>query len=112
MKIGFSLSSGGLLLPYHLGVLDSLEYHGYLTPETPIAGASAGAIATATKACSIHSELILDDTIGISKICETMGGARGNLLPLLRERLEHRVDEDRFQALLDQSCSETKGCSS
>jgi hypothetical protein len=101
MKVGFSLSSGGLLLPYHLGVLDSLQYHNYLTPDTPIAGASAGAIAVATKACDIDSKLILDDTIGISEICETMGRARGNLLPLLREKLEHRVDEDRFQTLLN-----------
>ena len=101
MKVGFSLSSGGLLLPYHLGVLDSLQHHNYLTQETPIAGASAGAIAIATNACGIDSKLILDDTIGISETCETMGRARGNLLPLLREKLEHRVDEDRFQALLD-----------
>jgi hypothetical protein len=40
--IGFSLSPGGLLLPYHLGVLDALQYHSFLDDTTPIAGSSAG----------------------------------------------------------------------
>lgn len=101
MRIGFSLSSGGLLLPYHLGALDCLKANRYLTVDTPIAGASAGSIAVATNACSIDSKLILDDTIDISQKCQEMGRARGNLLPLLREKLEGRVDTERFQALLD-----------
>jgi hypothetical protein len=96
MKIGFALSPGGLLLPYHLGILDGLQSKGYLLPEIPIAGASAGAIAVATHACSIDSKLILDDTIAISDTCREMGRARGNLLPLLREKLEHHIDADRF----------------
>jgi hypothetical protein len=97
MKLGFALSSGGLLLPYHLGVLDGLQHKGWLKPETPIAGASAGAIAVASHACSINSQMILDDTIAISDTCRELGRARGNLLPLLREKLERRIDHDRFQ---------------
>lgn len=31
--LGFSLSPGGLLLPYHLGALASLSYHGFLSRE-------------------------------------------------------------------------------
>lgn len=101
MKVGFSFSPGGLLLPYHLGVLDCLQANHYLLADTPIAGASAGAIAVATHACAIDSKLILDDSIKISQTCQEMGRARGNLLPLLRRQLEHRVDADRFQAVLD-----------
>ena len=99
MRTGFAAAGGGSLLPYHLGVLDSLQYHGYLTPDTPLAGASAGAIAVAAKACDIDSKLILDDTIGISESCIAMGGPRGNQLPLIREKLENRIDEGRFQTL-------------
>ena len=91
------------MLPYHLGVLDSLKYNRFLDESTPIAGASAGAIAVATHACSLNSKLILDDTIAISDTCRELGRARGNLLPLLREKLEHHVDEDRFQNFLDRT---------
>lgn len=98
MRVGFSLSPGGLLLPYHLGVLDGLQYQSFLDNQTPLAGASAGAIACASKACSIDSTLILDETIDISNTCSQLGRARGNLLPLLREKLERHIDEERFQA--------------
>jgi len=40
--IGFSLSPGGLLLPYHMGVLSTLSDKGYITDKTPLAGSSAG----------------------------------------------------------------------
>lgn len=96
MKVGFSLSPGGLLLPYHLGILDGLQHKQWLTRQTAIAGASAGAIAVATNACAMNSKLILEDTIAIADACREMGSARGNLLPLLREKLEHHIDDDRF----------------
>jgi hypothetical protein len=96
MKVGFSLSPGGLLLPYHLGILDGLQSKQWLTRETAIAGASAGAIAVATNACAMNSKLILEDTVAIADACRELGSARGNLLPLLREKLEHHIDQDRF----------------
>jgi hypothetical protein len=99
MRLGLSLSSGGLLLPYHLGVLDCLQANRVLTNETPIAGASAGAIAVATKACSIDSKRILDAAIDISKRCEELGRARGNLMPLLRDQLEYHIADDSFENL-------------
>ena len=40
--LGFSFSPGGLLFPYHLGVITSLEYHGRLDDTVHLAGASAG----------------------------------------------------------------------
>lgn len=99
MRVGFSFSPGGLLLPYHVGVLDGLKHKGFLDDTVPIAGASAGAIAVATAACQMDSKLLLEDTIDISDQCRTLGRARGNLLPLLRQKLEHRIDDDRFRAL-------------
>jgi len=97
--IGFSLSPGGLLLPYHVGVLGALEYQGFLTPESPIAGSSAGSIATVAHAAGIRPELVLDASIRLSEKCEAIGGARGNLLPLLREETKALIDDDRFEEL-------------
>lgn len=96
MRVGVSLSPGGLLLPYHLGVLDSLEYNGFVTPETPIAGSSAGAIATAAYACGVDSKTALECTIEISDRCKEMGGARGRLAPLLLEKLKALLGEEQF----------------
>lgn len=97
--IGFSLSPGGLLLPYHVGVLGALEYQGFLTPESPIAGSSAGSIATVAHAAGIRPEQVLDASIRLSEKCESVGGARGNLLPLLREEMGILIDEERFEQL-------------
>lgn len=99
IMIGFSLSPGGLLLPYHVGVLGALEYQGFLTPESPIAGSSAGSIATVAHAAGIAPEKVLDATIRLSEKCEAIGGARGNLLPLLREEMNDLIDEERFEQL-------------
>jgi len=98
MRVGISLSPGGLLLPYHLGVLDGLEYCGFCDNTSAIAGASAGAIAAASRACQIDSRKVLQATIDISDRTKAMGGARGRLLPLLNEKLQDFIDEDNFEA--------------
>mmetsp|Transcript_13900 Transcript_13900/g.21675 ORF Transcript_13900/g.21675 Transcript_13900/m.21675 type:complete len:309 (+) Transcript_13900:262-1188(+) len=97
--LGFSLSPGGLLLPYHIGALASLEHNGYLKDTTPLAGSSAGSIAVVAHACNIDSRRVLDATIQVSEQCKRKGGARGNLLSPLREALEEIVDEEAFQQL-------------
>ena len=97
MKTGFSFSPGGLLLPYHVGVMGALEYNQVLTPETPIAGSSAGAIACASHASRVPSTQVLEATIAISDRCEQLGGARGNLLPLLKEKLDELLTDERFE---------------
>lgn len=51
--IGFTFSPAGLLLPYHFGVAECLRHFEVLTPSTPIAGASAGALAVAVLACDV-----------------------------------------------------------
>jgi len=95
-SLGVSLSPGGLLLPYHLGVLDGLQHCGVLTKSTPIAGASAGAIAAASRACELDSKVVLDATIDISDTTGAMGGARGRLLAPLRQKLDEMIDEEQY----------------
>lgn len=100
LTTGFSLSPGGLLLPYHLGALEALKFNGKIHhSNVPIAGASAGAIATACFACQLDSRVVLDATIDISDRCAEMGGARGRLLPLLREKLNELITEEEFECL-------------
>jgi hypothetical protein len=99
MKIGFSLSPGGLLLPYHLGALATLKENGYLHDQVPVAGSSAGAIATMSVGCGIEPERVLEATIAISDTCLELGGARGRLLPLLNQQMELLVDEQAFAQL-------------
>jgi hypothetical protein len=94
MKIGFSLSPGGLLFPYHIGVLSSLSKRGYVTDSTPLAGSSAGAIAVASHAVGVDPEKALNACIRISEKCTVLGGARGRLMPLLEEELRTLIPDD------------------
>jgi len=88
MKIGFSFSPGGLLFPYHLGVLSTLSRRGYVTDNTPLVGSSAGAIAVASQGAGVSPEVALDGCIRISRQCIEQGGARGRLLPLLQAEMD------------------------
>jgi len=94
---GFSFSPGGLLLPYHVGVMEALVYNGQVQSDTPIAGSSAGSIAVAAHACGASGPQILDITSQIADECRTLGGARGRLLPLLRKALDDVITEHAFE---------------
>lgn len=94
MKLGFSLSPGGLLLPYHAGVLACLTQNGYITSETPLAGSSAGAIAVAAHAVDVNPYQVLDATIRLNSKCMDLGGARGRLMPLLEDELDALLPQD------------------
>lgn len=100
---GFSLSPGGLLLPYHVGALEALEYQGYLTHDTPIAGSSAGSIAVAAHACGVGGADVLDATIEISDQCQELGGTRGRLLTALRSKLDDMITDEGFGVLSERS---------
>ena len=86
--IGFSLSPGGLLLPYHLGVLAALSYHGHLTPETHLAGSLAGAIAVASHATGVPPHAALEASMRISSQCNPLFLAKGGLMPSLQHELD------------------------
>jgi len=95
MKIGFSLSPGGLLLPYHLGALASLAYHGYINDSTPLAGSSAGAIAVASQASGVAPLTALEASIRVSgRTFNPLFVPSGGLLPCLRRELHHLLPRD------------------
>ncbi len=87
---GFSFSPGGLLFPYHLGAITALEYHGQITDQVHLAGASAGAIAVASFASRTPPARALEAAFSVCDECDTRYGGRaiGKLLPLLKIELE------------------------
>lgn len=97
MKIGYSLSPGGLLLPYHLGALQALKYHGRLDESNPLTGASAGSIAVTSCAGDVNLLQVLDATVDISDRCKEEGGVWGRLMPLLKEKLDQFIGHDEFR---------------
>ncbi|CAB9503218.1 Patatin-like phospholipase domain containing [Seminavis robusta] len=97
---GFSLSPGGLLLPYHMGALEALEHHQQLDlDQTPLAGSSAGSIAVAAMACGIRGPQVLEATSQIADECTQEGGTRGRLLGKLRTTLNELITDEHFQVL-------------
>lgn len=92
--IGFSFSPGGLLLPYHLGVLAALSYQGHLTADTPLAGSSAGAIAVASHATGVNPTMALEASMRISAQCNPAFLARGRLEPSLWQQLDTLFPKD------------------
>lgn len=103
MKLGLSLSPGGLLVPYHTGVLASLQYHGVINERTNIAGSSAGAVATAAFGCGLSPTNVLEACVRVSEKCASQGGTRGRLLPLLRRELEELIQEEQLEMLQQRS---------
>lgn len=87
------------MLPYHLGVLASLEHHGAVTDSTPLAGSSAGAIAVASHASGVPPEVALDASIRISGASDPAFVARGRLLPSLRRELDALLAPDAHERL-------------
>jgi hypothetical protein len=99
MRLGFSFSPGGLLLPYHLGVISSLLSSGYITETTPVAGSSAGAIAVASLAAGVPPERALEGTCRVASRCAAAGGARGRLLPEMSRELESLLPHDAHEVV-------------
>lgn len=93
---GFSFSPGGLLFPYHLGVITSLEHHGRLSDQVHLAGASAGAIAVASHAARTPPAIALEAAFRVCDECETQFGGRavGKLLPLLKIEMDRVLSLD------------------
>ncbi len=100
MKVGFSLSPGGLLLPYHMGVLHCLQQENVIDSSTLVAGSSAGSIASMAHGCGIHPYQVLDGTVEISETCQRRyGRAHGKLLQQLEHHMERLVGEKEFDHL-------------
>lgn len=52
----FDAFSGGLLFPWHIGVLSGLAYNNALDDSNPLAGSSAGSIAVASHGAGVKPE--------------------------------------------------------
>lgn len=52
----FDACSGGLLFPWHIGVLSGLAYNNALDDSNPLAGSSAGSIACASHGAGVRPE--------------------------------------------------------
>lgn len=91
--IGFSFSPAGLLLPYHLGVIDYLTHVGALRRDVPLEGASAGAIAIAVAALEIPLDQIMSAVYRMEHVLRCTG-TRGHLKKLLERELERSLPED------------------
>mmetsp|Transcript_1475 Transcript_1475/g.2606 ORF Transcript_1475/g.2606 Transcript_1475/m.2606 type:complete len:316 (+) Transcript_1475:59-1006(+) len=100
-SIGFSFSPGGLLFPYHLGVITGLEHLGRLPDSTHLAGASAGSIAVAGHAAKTPPEQALEGAIRVCEACENEHGGKavGKLLPLLKIELEKSFRDDAHEII-------------
>eukprot|EP01053_Blabericola_migrator_P004234 Blabericola_migrator_1__4233@NODE_229_length_11083_cov_77_301198_g195_i0_p1_GENE_NODE_229_length_11083_cov_77_301198_g195_i0NODE_229_length_11083_cov_77_301198_g195_i0_p1_ORF_typecomplete_len675_score82_77Patatin/PF01734_22/1_4e07_NODE_229_length_11083_cov_77_301198_g195_i022514275 len=91
--IGFSFSPAGLLLPYHLGVIEYLQSHGLLTDEVPLAGASAGAIAVTIAALQIPIAEIMRAVFRMEAVLR-QHGTRGRLKRLVESELRSFLPEN------------------
>eukprot|EP00553_Chaetoceros_curvisetus_P005122 CAMPEP_0204612940 /NCGR_PEP_ID=MMETSP0717-20131115/983_1 /ASSEMBLY_ACC=CAM_ASM_000666 /TAXON_ID=230516 /ORGANISM="Chaetoceros curvisetus" /LENGTH=318 /DNA_ID=CAMNT_0051625207 /DNA_START=101 /DNA_END=1058 /DNA_ORIENTATION=+ len=100
MLVGYSLSPGGLLFPWHIGTLACLSSNGALTDSNPLAGSSAGAIAVTSHGAKVSPEQAIEATVRMSDTCQSeYGSARGNLLPLLKKELNEILDDDVHRVL-------------
>ena len=100
-SVGYSFSPGGLLFPYHLGVITSLNYHKRLPPSVHLAGASAGAIAVAAHTSQTPPKKALEAAYRVCDECQTRfnGRAIGNLLPLLKAELDKTFAPDAHEVV-------------
>lgn len=99
MRVGFSFSPAGLLLPYHLGVLGALLEAGMINPATtPLVGSSAGAIAVASVGCGVDVPTAMAGTLRAAEYCR-VNGARGKLLEALCRELDKVLPDDAHEKL-------------
>ncbi|CAM9461410.1 unnamed protein product [Phaeothamnion confervicola] len=96
--LGFSFSPGGLLFHWPLGVAKALQDQQLLTPLTPIAGASAGALACAVLGCGIDVDAAVRAADRLCLDCRE-NGTRGRLRGLLADLLDDILPEDAHERL-------------
>jgi hypothetical protein len=92
-KWGLSFSAAGLLTPFHLGAMEGLREVGILQDNTPLAGASGGALAAVCAAANVPSAELLAITTRISFLCEKEG-TFGTLGRALDQALEETIPID------------------
>mmetsp|Transcript_4515 Transcript_4515/g.7640 ORF Transcript_4515/g.7640 Transcript_4515/m.7640 type:complete len:271 (+) Transcript_4515:3-815(+) len=91
--LGIGFSAGGLLFPYYIGVASGLQGAGVLTPDTPLAGASAGCLIAACVSAGLSEEVLMEATLRLADDCRRTGTYK-NLGPHLGATLRRVLPVD------------------
>jgi hypothetical protein len=72
----------------------------FITDQTPLVGASAGAIAVATHACQLKSTTVIDATIALCEQCTAQyGTTTRRLIPALRQQMQQFIGPSQLECL-------------
>mmetsp|Transcript_47883 Transcript_47883/g.94947 ORF Transcript_47883/g.94947 Transcript_47883/m.94947 type:complete len:263 (+) Transcript_47883:77-865(+) len=96
--VGFSFSVAGLLFPFQIGVSSVLKTSDTFSPNTPINGASGGALAACCLAAGLSDNDALRASQKVADRC-TAEGAFLKLGTILREELNDLIDDELLQNL-------------
>ncbi|CAL8460544.1 g73 [Coccomyxa elongata] len=92
-KLGFGFSAGGLLFPYYLGIVNTLNELNVITDATPLAGASAGSLIAACHHSGLPAQQVKDACFLLADDCRRKG-TRGRLGTVLSEFLYDLLPQD------------------
>jgi hypothetical protein len=93
LPVGIGFSAAGLLFPYYVGCGKALTAHGVLTPQTKLAGASAGSLIAASLVSGRSTEDVLDALRHMVADLR-QSGTRGRLKGVLERILRDLLPED------------------
>lgn len=92
--LGFGFSAGGLLYAYYVGVIVALRDElGLLNANTPVAGASAGALIAATSKSGLSEADLVEATLMLARDCR-QNGTRFRLRSVLNRTLRDVLPDD------------------
>lgn len=95
-NLGFGFAAAGLLFPYYIGVVAALQEMRILTPDTKLAGASAGSLIVMCFRSGLSLQLVTNACLDLAKDCRRNGTRfrlRYVLEGVLREVLPDNVHE-------------------
>jgi hypothetical protein len=94
VPLGISFTPGGLLFPWHVGVAQRLQELNYLNKNTPIAGASAGALCCAVIGTGMQSQDVLAFTEDLCDSLRKSGRAQFRMKGVLEKALMDNLPDD------------------
>ncbi|WIA13841.1 hypothetical protein OEZ85_002415 [Tetradesmus obliquus] len=92
-KLAFGFSAGGLLFPYYLGVAEELQRLGVMTPDSQLAGASAGSLIVACLKSGLPLATITEACFQLADDCRR-NGTRHRLKLVLERVLREVLPQD------------------
>lgn len=93
LPVGIGFSAAGLLFPYYVGCGKALTAHGVLTPQTKLAGASAGSLIAASLVSGRSTDDVLEALRHMAADLR-QSGTRGRLKVVLERILQELLPED------------------